>query len=473
GGDAPPVPAGLEEYYGQDVGWTDCGPMECAEIEVPLDYDSPDGEAITLALNRVPASGGEPIGSMLVNPGGPGASGIEFAEYATSQISPEVTEVYDVIGFDPRGVQNSSQIDCVDDAELDRIISADYADTPEGDAEWDADAQMVADGCEAQSGELAGNVDTESAARDMDVIRAVLGEDRLDYLGYSYGTFLGSTYAELFPGAVGRMVLDGALDPTSTSFDVTLGQAAGFEGALRAYIEDCQAGPLCPLTGDVDDGAQQVVELLENALANPLPTSDPDRPLTQSLAFTGIITPMYDEASWPALTAALQSALNLDDGSMLLSFADLYNVRNDDGTFADNSTEANWAINCLDYPAEELTEAELDERLAELEEVAPSFGQFFGGSNDHLCLNYPYESEREPGPVTAEGADPIVVIGTTGDPATPYEWAVGLAEQLESGVLVSYEGEGHTAYGRSNDCVQDAVDTFFLEGTPPEDELSC
>ncbi|MGO1562949.1 MAG: alpha/beta hydrolase, partial [Actinomycetaceae bacterium] len=364
-------------------------------------------------------------------------------------------------------------IDCVDDAELDRVISADYPDTPEGDAEWDADAQLIGEGCAAESGELAGNVDTESAARDMDIIRAALGETQLDYLGFSYGTFLGSTYADLFPENVGRMVLDGALDPTSNGFDVTLGQAGGFEGALRAYIEDCQSGPLCPLSGSVDDGADQIVELLESAEANPLPTSDSDRPLTQSLAFTGIITPMYDESSWPMLTAALQEAINLGEGTMLLQFADIYNTRNSDGSFADNSTEANWAINCLDYPAEELSEAELDEQLAQLEEVAPSFGQFFGGTNDRLCLNFPYQSEREPGPVTAEGSGPIVVIGTTGDPATPYEWAVGLADQLDEGVLVSYEGEGHTAYGRSNDCVQGAVDEFFLEGTAPEDELSC
>ncbi|MGC5615459.1 alpha/beta hydrolase [Georgenia sp. Z1491] len=473
GEEMPPAPEGLEEFYEQEVSWTDCDDYECADIEVPLDYDAPDGETISLAIKRLPASDGEPIGSMLINPGGPGGSGVEFVEYATSSISPEVTSVYDVVGFDPRGVQNSTQIDCVSDSELDRLLATDYPDTPEGEADWEADAQLIGEGCAAESGDLAGNVDTESAARDMDVIRAVLGESQLDYLGYSYGTLLGSTYADLFPDNVGRMVLDGALDPTSTGFDVTLGQAGGFEGALRAYIEDCQSGSLCPLSGSVDDGAEQIVELLESAEANPLPTGDPDRPLTQALALTGIILPMYDESSWPMLTAALQAAINLDEGSALLQFADLYNTRNPDGTFADNSTEANWAINCLDYPAVEHTQAELDEQVAELEEVAPTFGQFFGGENDELCLNYPHQSEREPGPVSAEGSGPIVVIGTTGDPATPYEWAVGLADQLDEGVLVSYEGEGHTAYGRSNDCVQGAVDEFFLEGTPPEDELSC
>jgi pimeloyl-ACP methyl ester carboxylesterase len=472
--DMPPAPAGLEDFYDQQVTWEQCGNRyECTDVEVPLDYDAPDGETITIAVKRLDATGGDPMGSILVNPGGPGGSGIEFVEYVTSSMSPEIYQNYDVVGFDPRGVQNSTPLDCVSDADLDRIISADYADTDAGEAEWATDATAIGEGCEELSGELAGNMDTVSAARDMDVIRAVLGESEFDYLGFSYGTFLGSTYADLFPENIGHMVLDGALDPTSSSFDMNLGQAGGFEGAFMAYIEDCLAGSLCPLSGTPDEAAEQIVDLLDDALANPLPTGDSDRPLTQSLAFTGMIVTMYDESSWPMLTAALTEAMTLGTGASLLELADIYNVRNSDGTFGDNSTEANWAINCMDYPATEYTQEELDDQLSQLEEAAPHFGQFFGGSNDELCLNFPFQSEREPGEVTAAGSDPIIVIGTTGDPATPYEWSVGLADQLENGVLVSYDGEGHTAYGRSNDCVQSAVDQYFLEDVVPEDELSC
>jgi pimeloyl-ACP methyl ester carboxylesterase len=229
----PPAPAGLEDFYDQQVTWEQCGNRyECTDVEVPLDYDAPDGETITIAVKRLDATGGDPMGSILVNPGGPGGSGIEFVEYVTSSMSPEIYQNYDVVGFDPRGVQNSTPLDCVSDADLDRIISADYADTDAGEAEWATDATAIGEGCEELSGELAGNMDTVSAARDMDVIRAVLGESEFDYLGFSYGTFLGSTYADLFPENIGHMVLDGALDPTSSSFDMNLGQAGGFEGAF-------------------------------------------------------------------------------------------------------------------------------------------------------------------------------------------------------------------------------------------------
>ncbi|WP_418607463.1 alpha/beta hydrolase [Georgenia sp. SUBG003] len=464
--------AGLEEYYEQQLTWDSCGDFECSEATVPLSYDEPDGESITLALKRLPSSAPDArVGSLLVNPGGPGTPGIELVDAAATMFSEDLRAAYDVVGFDPRGVGSSTPVDCVSDAELDRLRSVEYdTESQAGVAAYAADAKLIADGCAENTGELIGHVDTESAARDMDILRAVLGEEKLDYLGYSYGTFLGATYADLFPQHTGNLVLDGAMDPSLSSHETTLTQAVGFEEALRAYVEDCQGGPDCPLTGSVDDGVRQVQTLLDVAADTPLPTSS-DRELTASLAFSGIITPLYDSASWFVLTSALDQAINANDGSQLLFLADLMAGREDDGTYPDNSTEANWAVNCLDFPSSG-DPALWQQQAAELETAAPTFGPLMG-FGDMLCADWPGKDDAERGPLTAEGSAPIMVVGTTGDPATPYEWSVSLADQLENGFLVTYEGEGHTAYGRSNDCVVRAVDDFLIDGVVPEDGLTC
>ena len=465
------VPEALAEFYGQEVAWTSCGEtFECAEITVPLDYDDPGGESITLAAKRLLASG-EKQGSLVINPGGPGSSGIELAEAAPSYFTAELRDAYDVVGLDPRGVGDSTPVDCVSDAELDRVRAAEYdLETDEGLRAYQADAQLVADGCASTSGDLVANVDTVSAARDLDVVRHVLGEDELDYLGFSYGTYLGATYAELFPERVGRLVLDGAMDPSLSAHETTLAQAVGFESSLRAYAEDCLAGPDCPLSGSVDDAVGQVRTLLELTGDTPLPTAD-GRELTASLAFSGIITPLYDDSTWFALTAALDQAINEGDGSQLLFLADLLAGREADGSYPVNTTEANWAVNCLDYPVEgDLARWKVE--ADELEAAAPTIGPIMG-YGAVLSDAWPSQGQAEREPVTAAGAPPIMVVGTTGDPATPYEWSVALADQLESGFLVTYDGGGHTAYGRSNDCVNAAVDRFLLEGVVPADGTTC
>ncbi|WP_413451487.1 alpha/beta hydrolase [Georgenia phoenicis] len=467
----PEVPAELATFYEQSPEWEECGnDFDCTDVTVPLDWDAPDGETITLAVKRR-AAGDEPVGSLLVNPGGPGGSGIQLAEAASMMFSGELLDGYDVVGFDPRGVGASTPVECVSDAELDEIRSEDYdTSTEEGVAAFTQAAAELAAACEANSGELLAHVDTESAARDLDVLRHVLGEAQLDYLGFSYGTHLGAVYAELFPEHVGRMVLDGAMDPSLGSDDIVRGQAEGFERAIRAYAEDCLAGSDCPLSGDVDTAVGQVQDLLELASHTPLPTGT-DRELTAPLMFSGIIMPLYDDAYWMLLTSALDAAMNQQDGSQLLLLADLSAEREDDGTYATNSNEANIAINCIDYPVEG-GPAEWQEQAAELAEISPTFGPALS-YGDVTCDAWPYEPTVERAPVTAAGAEPIVVIGTTGDPATPYAWSEQLAKQLESGVHVTYEGEGHTAYGRAGDCITEAVDGFLLEGTVPEDGLVC
>ncbi|MBE7698764.1 alpha/beta fold hydrolase [Oerskovia sp. Sa1BUA8] len=464
------VPAELAEFYGQSLVWEDCGGgFECTTATAPLSWQDPAQGKIELALKRLPASG-EKIGSLLTNPGGPGGSGIDYVTSAAGSIGAPVREAYDVIGFDPRGVGSSTPVVCLDDAAKDVSLSRAYDDSDEGRAEMAADLKAWADACAQNTGDLLGNVDTQSAARDMDMLRAVLGDPQLNYLGFSYGTQLGATYAGLFPEKVGRMVLDGAIDTTLTSDEISAQQAVGFENALRAYVEDCQGGQGCPLTGSVDDGMAQVEEFLDQVAERPLRTTS-DRRLTSTLAFYGIALPLYNNESWSALTAGLDSALSDGDGTTLLSFADLYNGRNPDGTFSDNSAEAFRAINCLDARGNPDPEV-MAEQAAQIEEAAPTMGSFFtyGGMS---CVDWAYPVVEQEFDLHAEGAAPIVVIGTTNDPATPYVWAEGLAKTLDSASLLTWEGEGHTAYGRSNACVGDAVDAYLVAGEVPQDGKVC
>jgi pimeloyl-ACP methyl ester carboxylesterase len=467
------APAGLERFYGQQLDWTTCGKLECAKATVPVDWSAPDGAVIQLALERQRATGGTAVGSLLVNPGGPGASGVDALEsVALERISAGVLAKYDVVGFDPRGVSRSAPVTCADSKTLDAIVSADpdYSTT----AGIDAVEQTYADfgaACLAQTGALLGHVDTVSAAKDMDVLRAALGDEKLTYLGYSYGTQLGATYAALFPARVGRLVLDGALDPTLSYDETAIGQAKGFESALRAYVTDCQAGKACPLTGSVDDGLQQIKNLLDRARAKPLTTDQAGRRLTGSLAFTGIALPLYSSSYWTYLTAALTKALQSDDGSGLLSLADTYYERSPDGTYANNSTEAFWAIGCLDdQPSSDL--ADMRASAAAIEKAAPTVGYYFA-YGAVICAKWPVPEVGPLDSYAAKGAAPIVVVGTTNDPATPYAWAQSLSKLLSSGVLLTYKGEGHTAYGVANACLNGAVDAYLLDGTVPADGTRC
>ncbi|NKX56312.1 alpha/beta hydrolase [Arthrobacter sp. E918] len=459
----------LRPYYDQQVDWERCeGRFQCAQVEVPLDYAEPGGERIKIATIRT--TGGSE-GSILVNPGGPGASGYDLVRDGVEmQTTDKLRGSYNIVGFDPRGIKRSAPVTCLTDEERDAARQVDYdIDTDEGIAEAVEDAAELAAKCARKTGPVLGHVDTLSAARDMDILRAVLGEDRLDYLGWSYGTFLGAQYAELFPKRVGRMVLDGAMDPALGGHELTLGQAAGFEQALRSYVESCQAGPGCPLTGTVDEAVGQVRQLLKAVEESPM-TADDGRLVPVNTFVSGLITPLYDDKYWPTLTSALSSALQ-GDPSPMLWLADASAQRHENGNYTGNTTFAFTAVNCLDYPmASDLPT--MRKEAAELEKVSPTFGRYlaYGGTT---CQNWPHEPVRKPAPVSAEGAGPIVVIGTTGDPATPYAWAESLAGQLSSASLVTFKGEGHTAYPRGNSCVQDAVDSYFVDGTVPADGTTC
>ncbi len=463
--------AGLERFYGQDVDWSACRQsFECAEIEVPLDYAEPGGETITLALLRVPAGDpGQRVGSLVVNPGGPGGSGIEFAANTASYFGSELRQAFDIVGFDPRGVGESTPVDCLPDKQLDEFVASDPdPDTPQEIAEADRMVEEFGRGCVERSGDLAAHVSTAEAARDVDIIREVLGDRRLTWFGASYGTFLGATYAELFPDKVGRMVLDAALDPSLSQTEMSLAQARGFEVALRAYIGACVDRGGCFLGDTVDAGAQRVRAFLDEVERQPI-KGDGDRRLTVGTAVLGVWAPLYNQDYWPMLDQALQLAFR-DEGRMLLSLADAYTSRGPQG-YLDNSVEALYAVNCLDTE-EPVPSSQVPQLVPRFEEASPTFGAIFAWSLSS-CAEWPIESERDPGPLRAQGAAPILVVGTSRDPATPLEWAESLASQLDSGVLVARDGDGHGGYNAGNRCVDEAVESYLVSGRVPDSDVTC
>jgi pimeloyl-ACP methyl ester carboxylesterase len=470
--DTDGVAAEFLRFYEQPLEWSECAAqLECTTVTAPLDWTDADAGEIDLAVIRSRATGGEPIGSLLTNPGGPGASGVGLIRDSLSfAVGEPLREQFDVIGFDPRGVGESTAVRCFDTDEMDAYLF-DIPENERGSDAWTEElldrSAAFAEACDENSDGILPFITTDNAARDMDLLRAVLGDRELHYLGYSYGTFLGATYAKLFPDKVGRLVLDGAIDPSVSGLDVGTTQGIGFESALRAYMASCLEGSDCPFRGSVDDAMADLGTLLQSVDRNPIPGSD-GRLLGADSLMTAIVAALYSQESWSYLSLALDSALEGEADTAFL-LADFYYNR-EGGVYLDNQTEAFRAYNCMDYPAVE-TEAEVEAAEALLAEKAPTVAPFWSGPDPCEVWPYPATGVREP--IAAEGAAPIVVVGTTNDPATPYEWSVSLAEQLSSGVLVTRVGEGHTGYNKGNPCVDDAVETYLLEGTAPEDGLRC
>ncbi len=473
-----PVPTGQEalaRFYGQQLAWSECGEAECAALLVPLDYAKPDGSTLSLSVLKMAArGGGSRIGSLVVNPGGPGGSGVEYAKYAQYIVDTAVYRRFDVVGFDPRGVGSSEPIDCLTDTELDAFLGQDP--TPDDRAEAEEAARIATDfgaKCVQRSGERLGHVSTIEAAKDMDILRAALGDEHLFYLGKSYGTYLGATYAGLFPTRVGRMVLDGVLAPDLSAEEISIGQAVGFDTATKAWAADCVAEGDCPLGASVDAVMTSMGELFTRLDATPAPvTGDPRvTALTEGWAAYGVAGAMYDQGMWGSLTEALRALISDNDGTELMGMANRYAERSGTGTYEGNLMEVIYAVNCLDTP-DSPDLATYEERAKKAAAAAPLNGRFLAWSGV-VCGNWPVKATHQPGTIAATGAPPIVVIGTTRDPATPYEWAVRLVDQLDSGVLITFDGDGHTAYTRSNDCVDKAVDTYYLTGKAPAADLRC
>ena len=483
------VPQGLESFYGQKVAWYDCvatGGMEksadktgfqCAKVKVPLDYSKPDGQTIEIAMKKHQATGSVRQGTLFMNPGGPGGSGVDDIGAMATTTFAGVQKSYDIIGFDPRGVGSSTAVNCTSDTELEAKTEDAPVNAGEGAATFEQRAAVISAqfkqfeaSCAAgtKPAGLLDHVDTVSVARDLDVLRALSGDQKLNYTGFSYGTYLGATYAELFPANTGRLVLDGALDPSLSYSERRQGQALGFERALRNYVAWCQSGQSCPLTGDTDAGVKQIGDVFTSANQSPVPSSDPNRPVTgeEMKRIVGFVL-YFPESSWSAVSEALGQVINEHDASAFRAMADQIAAQ------PQVNAGANIGINCLDYRVEG-DMATWTAQSKELERIAPRFATVTE-AGDLGCQAWGHTGTQPSKALHAKGAAPILVIGTTGDPATPYEWAEALADQLDSGQLLTWEGNGHAAYTNSGHgpCVTQAVDTYLLTGTMPKKGLTC
>lgn len=435
-----------------------------------MNYQDPGQDTVKLAVTRLPATG-KRLGAMVVNPGGPGGSGVDMVkDGAKTYFSEKLRGAYDVVGFDPRGVQRSAGVKCLDDAQMDATRQEQFDLSKDADlARAEAEAKRQAELCAKNSGPVLEHVDTVSSAKDMDILRAVVGDKQLNYMGFSYGTKLGATYAGLFPARVGKFSLDGAMDPSLDIDQVSMGQAVGFENALRAWAKDCIGSTDCPVSGTVDQAMAQIRDLQGVYTATPQQT--PEGRVVTGTEFTGALAfTMYSTDLWEPLKGALKQAF-AGDASGMLSLADFSADRDSDGKYQSNTAAAFTAINCLDYTMNSDV-THMREQAVALEKAAPTFGKLLGFSG-LSCKSWPFPATGKPAPIAAAGAGPILVVGTTGDPATPYSWAQALAKQLDTGVLVTWKGNGHTAYGRANECLTATVDSYFVDGKVPAAGTSC
>ncbi|NEM90317.1 alpha/beta hydrolase [Galbitalea soli] len=512
---ASAISAETQPFYTQKLHWNHCDSgLLCTTVSEPLDWFRPSGPRIDVALVKHPASGTR-TGSLLVDPGGPGGSGTAMIEDSVlDAVDSTIARHFDVIGFDPRGVGASTPVTCYDSAGMDRYLYG-ILPGPIGSDRWIAAdiarARAYSESCAENTGHLLAEVDSISVARDMDVIRAALGESRLNYLGYSYGSYLGTLYAGLFPTRVGRFVFDGAEDPWSGSSDDTpaglspfegdedmvdtqsLGsgqtpdvaarpahpdtsQAVGFENALRSFVSACTHsrriatdGRRCAVHGTVDQGMGEIKALLGRVAAHPLRASD-GRLLGDATLAVAITGALYTTDTWPDLNDALRAAAR-GRADAAFSLADDYNDRDESGRYEDQSTVAGHAVDCLEYGSE-FNVIEMRQAAEQFVHDAPVLG-IYEAYGDADCAYWPYGPSFFPTPIHAPTAGPILVVGTTRDPATPYEDAVALSRQLRSAHLVTFDGDGHTAYAKGNDCVDGAVDDYLLHGALPAADPHC
>ncbi|MER6539966.1 alpha/beta hydrolase [Streptomyces sp. 900105755] len=460
GGEAPsPLPSG--------------GTWECATMKAPLDWSKPKGATIGLALIRARASGDadKRIGSLIFNFGGPGGSGVTTLPAFGSDYAALRTR-YDLVSFDPRGVGRSDPVECEDDAQLDNYFQQDA--TPDTSAERtqliNRTKQFNA-ACEKNSKAILPHVRTTDAARDMDLMRQVLGDTKMHYFGISYGTELGGVYAHLFPKNVGRAVFDGVVDPTQDPEQSSLGQAKGFQLALDNFAEDCTSKTTeCPIGDTPQDVKDRIATLLADLDKKPIPGILPRR-LTQSAATNGIAQSLYSKDFWEYLTEGLEEAYD-GDGKILMLLSDSMNGRSENGEYS-NITAANIAINCADEKPR-YTADYVQQKLPEFRAASPLFGDYLAWGMVS-CTNWPVPGAADHPDVSAPGSAPILVVGNTGDPATPYEGAKKMVDALGKGVGVelTYKGQGHGAYDSKDKCVQGAVNGYLLEGTVPKAGTVC
>ena len=496
GGSQGDAPRGLESFYNQTISWQDCSnettTFQCGTVTVPLDYEHPDGQTITIAVKKLPASDGDAEhGSLFLNPGGPGGSGIESVDSKPS-VFEGLRGSYDIIGFDPRGLGQSTPITCWSDDEINQYLNGTsntfseimatyavvYSKASSGQERIDRGASNAARCAKySQVPELLDHVGTRDVARDLDVLRATNGNARLNYLGMSYGTYIGALYADLFPGRVGRTVLDSAMDPSKRLADqIRAEQVTFYEGVLRQYVEHCQAQSACPLTGSTDEAVAQLAAFVNGLDKNPLTAPDSNATINTMDATEIIQQLAVAQPDWDGLTAMLTPAMTNHDGTLMAkamqSLSELSPETADEAMDSTANRQIMFtAVICNDNPDTGATASEMDAQAAAERKAHP----FFGGISNSLeayCRGWGHRGKTPPQEARAEGSAPILVVGIKGDIKTLYSWSQTLAGQLDNNRLLTVEGYGHVAFN-VNTCAITAITGFLVNGTMPDEGTTC
>lgn len=487
---AGPVPAGLEKFYSQALTWESCDGygktdydkealagdgLQCTHLTVPIDYAKPDGDTIKLGVLRSPAKkSSERIGSLIINPGGPGAAGLSTAA-SLVDANDTLADRFDFVGFDPRGVGSSEpSVECLTDKEMDeeRADDAELDVSPAGVQKQEDEAKDFGQECAENTeygDEMLANIGTRDVAKDLDILRSTLGDDKINYLGYSYGTRIGSTYAETFPQNVRALVLDGALDPSQSPIDEVVAQGAGFQKAFNDFVAWCVKQNDCALGKDTNGALQQFQDLVRPLGQNPVQVSD-GRRLSYEDATTGVVQALYSEQLWEHLNSGL-TELKQNKGDTLMQLADLYLERDSDGKYS-TTQDVFTAVRCVDDPR--VTDPNV---ALELSRQYKAAAPFLDDGNPpaavlDACAYWPVPNTSEPHVPSVPGLPKVLVISTTGDPATPYEAGVALAQGL-GGALLTYEATQHTVFLQGNNCVDDAGAAYLTDLTLPAEGTRC
>ena len=452
----------LAKFYDQKLSWKKCETrLECATFTVPLDYRKPNGRTITITAARNKATGTS-RGNLLMNPGGPGGSGVDYILDAAYIVSPSIRRQFDLVSFDPRGVKRSSPLKCFTDKQTDAFLDVDQ--TPDNAAEQQVfvtRAQQLIRACQQRDAELMQHLSATEIARDMDILRGLLGDERANYVGKSWGSTLGEVYAALFPSRVGLFVLDGAVDNKRPYTQAATDQAFAFETAARRFLRWCANQSNCALGDTEAEARAALLRFFKQLDAKPLRTNNAKRPLTEAQAWTAFIGPLYvRNGGWEWLNESLEAAISTKNGTGLQEINDWFIERNARGQYLNNANTAIYTINCLDgFGAQTLQQARRER--AGIVKRMPILGALFGWG-DQACATWPYRAQEPVQDLRVRNVPPILILGSTYDPATPIQWARSLQTQIPKSVLVELVADGHTAYAVGSACVDRIVNAFLL-----------